>query len=62
MNIHQRLSEDSLSYAYNYASKYRSDNLLNIGVFHYRDFRAIHSGMTGMSMSEFTKSVYIPGF
>jgi hypothetical protein len=62
MNIHPRLSEESLSYAYNYASKYRSENLLNIGVFGYADFRAIHSGMSGMPMSEFTKNVNIPGF
>ena len=61
MNINPKFSESSLTYLYNYANNYKFQESI-IGIFNYQDFRAIHSGMTGMPMQEFTKNASVLGF
>ena len=62
LNVHQRYQKKSLEYSYNYANKYRTNELISFGVFGYRDYRALHSGMTGIPMDDLCKDISIPGF
>jgi hypothetical protein len=62
LNLHPKYQKQSLQYSYNYSHKYRNDDLMNIGVFGYQDYRALHSGMTGTPMNEICKDIFIPGF
>ena len=62
LNLHPKYQKQSLKYTYNYSNKYRNNDLMNIGVFGYQDYRALHSGMTGTPMNEICKDIFIPGF
>jgi hypothetical protein len=62
LNLHQRYQKESLQYSYNYAHKYLSDSLISFGPFGYQDYRALHSGMTGIPMNELCKNISIAGF
>ena len=62
LNLHLRYQKQSLEYSYNHAKQYRSNKFLELGVFGYEDYRAIHSGMTGIPIDQICNDISIPGF
>jgi hypothetical protein len=62
LNTHPKYQRESFQYAYKHAKKYNDNKFIEFGLFGYRDYIELHSGMTGISKDEICNSIKIPGF
>ena len=60
MNLNYKFSEESLLSLYNYNKKHRSKEFM-VGIFDYKDYEAIHSGMLNINSDEML-NVNVIGF
>ncbi len=61
MNLNYKFSEESQKSLYNFNKRYRGQEFM-VGIFNYKDYEMIHSGMLNLPVSELIEDVSIIGF
>lgn len=61
MNLNYKFSEESQKSLYNFNKRYRGEEFM-VGIFNYKDYEMIHSGMLNLNLPDLIEDVSLIGF